>query len=157
MSVRDSVRHVQGSALGREPVRGGSRAVSGRGPGPSWTEGCSGISPWPGAYECRGATLRLRPLRCPAPLPVPRPVLRRRGRGATGRGRAGPLAHWRESSSSTFKPLRRTCAVHWCSYSLFPKKSLIYAHVLLGMHGPRLWLSESTDSQLIFPPPASSQ
>ena len=62
-----------------------------------------------------------------------------------------------ESSSSTFKPLRRTCAVHWCTYSFFPKKSLIYAHVLLGMHGPRLWWSESTDSQLIFPPPASSQ
>ena len=62
-----------------------------------------------------------------------------------------------ESSSSTFKPLRRTCAVHWCSYSPFPKKSLIYAHVLLGMHGPSLWWSESTDFLLIFPPPASSQ
>ena len=55
MSVRDSVRHVQGSAAGQEPVRGDSRAVSGRGPGPSWTEGCSGISPGPGAYKCRGA------------------------------------------------------------------------------------------------------
>ena len=69
MSVRDSVRHVQGSAAGLEPVRGDSRAVSGRGPGPSWTEGCSGISPGPGAHECRDAAIRLRPRAAPRPAP----------------------------------------------------------------------------------------
>ena len=89
MSVRDSVRHVQGSAAGLEPVRGDSRAASGRGPGPSWTEGCSGISPGPGAHECRDAAIRLRPRAAPRPAPSSGE------RAAVPRGGAGPgRAEW---------------------------------------------------------------
>ena len=98
MSVRGSGRHEQGDTTGREPVRGDSRAVSGRGLGPSWTEGCAGISPGPGAYECRGTALRLCPQPRPAPRSAPRPAPPRAPTrpspkgpgGATRRGGAGP-------------------------------------------------------------------
>jgi len=65
----------------REPVRGGSRAVSGGGPGPSYTDGCAGISPGPGVNECRGAALRL--------CPPPRPASSSAEGAAVPRGRAG--------------------------------------------------------------------
>ena len=71
----------------REPVRGGSRAVSGGGPGPSYTDGCGGISPGPGVNECRGAALRLYPTPRPAP---PRPLPKGLRCHGAGPGRAGP-------------------------------------------------------------------
>jgi len=42
---------------------------------------------------------------------------------------------WSQSPGSVFKNLIHTYVVHWHTYSLFSNNSLIYANVLLGLHG----------------------
>ncbi|XP_021239685.1 uncharacterized protein LOC110392057 [Numida meleagris] len=89
MAVRGSGRHVQGEAAGREPERGGSRAV--RGPGPNPRAGLR-------VHQSSAQSLRVPGRRAPPlttalirapPRALPRPLLRRRGCGATGTGRVG--------------------------------------------------------------------
>ncbi|XP_021238579.1 Ig heavy chain Mem5-like [Numida meleagris] len=89
MAVRGSGRHVQGDAAGREPERGGSRAV--RGPGPNPRAGLR-------VHQSSAQSLRVPGRRAPPlttalirapPRALPRPLLRRRGCGATGTGRVG--------------------------------------------------------------------
>ena len=103
---RPSGKARAGRGCGPRAVRGGSRAVSGLGPGPSCTEGCAGISPGPGASECRGAALRLCPPRCPAPRPAPAPSSAEGAAGPGGEERTGAVGAAPTKGGPSAAPLR---------------------------------------------------
>eukprot|EP00076_Gallus_gallus_P034391 XP_024999929.1 uncharacterized protein LOC112530362 [Gallus gallus] len=71
MSVRGSLRHVEGEEAGQEPVRGGSRAVSGRG------------------ARSQGVPGRRAPPLLPAPRSAPAPSSAKAAVPRGGAGRSG--------------------------------------------------------------------